>query len=261
MHHNLRLFRRLGPLTGLLALALVGGGCELFDTSQPVDVNVFAAHHPRRGMDGTYPDYGFNDSKRTWVNDAGWEINVFEGYIVLTGAEMIGCDGASYPVELPKGPFPEYINFLDLDVKNIGALQVPEGDYCEFRVTYGPYDPSVAAAAPEGAHPLPTQRDLSGTTISLAGTAVKDGTPVDFHLTTGASQTVTLKLREGDGTPAEYEIIDGVGTFKVTVGKTYDRFFDGIDFTDYAAQAQAINDGLMQVLVDETRAYRGTSIY
>ncbi|MEZ4382006.1 MAG: hypothetical protein R3A79_11715 [Nannocystaceae bacterium] len=251
--------RRMGPLTGLLALALVGGGCELFDTSQPVDVNVFAAHHPRRGMDGTFPDYGFADSKRTWVNDLGWQINVFEGYIVITAAELISCDGARYPVEMPKGPFPEYLNSLDLDVKNLGALQVPEDTYCEVAVTYGPYDPSVAAAAPEGAHPLPTQSDLNGISIVLAGSAVKDDQVVDFTLISGASQSLTAKLREADGSPTEYEIVDGVGSFKVTIGKTYDRFFDGIDFATY--DPQATSDTLMQILVDETRVYRGTTIF
>ncbi len=255
---------RRGGLTGVLvASALVAGnaGCGLFDTSNPVDINVFAAHHARRDMDGLLPSYGFNNSPRTWVNDLGWQINVTEGYIVITGASIVSCDGEAFDLDLPFGPVPEYLNATDLDVIVVGSAEIPEGDYCELDVQYGPYRAEEAAMASEGAHPVPTGRDLEGQTIFIAGRASKDDVVVDFALISGESSEMRLKLREGDGTPTTYEAIAGGGAPKATVGKTYDRFFDGIDFSTYEAEAEAINAGLMEILVDETRAYRGTTIY
>ncbi len=212
-------------------------------------------------MDGVLPTYGFNNSPRTWVNDMGWEINVTEGYIVITGASIISCAGDSYELDLPFGPVPEYITSTDLDVIVVGSAEIPEGDYCEIEVEYGPYRAEAAAMAAEGAHPIPSGRDLEGQTILIAGRASKDDVVVDFALMSGESSTMTLKIREGDGTPTTYDAVAGVGAQKATVGKTYDRFFDGIDFSTYEAEAEAINAGLMQILIDETRAYRGTTIY
>jgi len=251
-------------LTGIfVASSLVAGsaGCGLFDTSSPVDINVFAAHHPRRDIDGVLPIYGYNNSPRTWVNDEGWEINVTEGYIVITGASIVSCDGEAFELELPFGPVPEYINSTDLDVIVVGSAEIPEGDYCELEVEYGPYSATTAAMATEGAHPIPTGRDLEGQTIFIAGRASKDDVVVDFALMSGEASKMTLKLRDGGGTPTTFEAVAGVGAQKATVGKTYDRFFEGIDFTTYDVEADVINAGLMQILLDETRAYRGTTIY
>ncbi|MCA9635315.1 MAG: hypothetical protein KC420_04705, partial [Myxococcales bacterium] len=69
------------------------------------------------------------------------------------------------------------------------------------------------------------------------------------------------KLRDGDGTPDEYDIVADSGAHKTTAAKTYDRFFDGIDFSTYEANAAQINAGLMDILVAETKTYHGTTIY
>jgi len=264
MIHSSRFDRHRGGLVRLaVGLALVAGssGCELFDQSSSVDLNMFVAHHPRRSVDGPYPEFGFDEKPRTWVNDQGWEINMTEGYIVMTAASLIGCDGVEYPIDLDFGPVPEYINSTDLDVTIAGGVEIEEGDYCDVSVEFGPYRAETAMAAPNGAHEIPTGRDLEGVTIFLAGRAIKDDVSVDFALISGESSSTTMKIREGDGTPATFDVESGVGSFKVTIGKTYDRFFDGIDFATYDAEQETINGGLMPILIDETRGYRGTTIY
>ncbi|HFE43889.1 MAG TPA: hypothetical protein ENJ18_00130 [Nannocystis exedens] len=246
-----------------LALALVFGGvgCGLFDMTTDVGISVFAAHHPRRGDDGKFPEYGFDNKPRTWTNDAGWEVNLTESYIVITGASLVACDGTEYPLSTPFGPLPEYLNWTDFDVTVLGSTEIPEGDYCDLRVDYGPYRAEAAAMANEDPHVVPSGRDLEGITIFLAGRAIKDDMTVDFALISGESNSSVFELREGDGMPAPFTVVDEGGGLKATIGKTYDRFFDGIDFATYEADSESINAGLMTILVEETRAYRGTTIY
>ncbi len=244
-----------------LALATGGAGCGLFDITSDVTIDIFAAHHPRRGAEGVFPEYGFDNLPRTWTNDTGWEINLTEGYIVITGARLIACDGTEYPISTPFGPLPEYVNWTDFDVTVLGGAEIPEGDYCELSVDYGPYQAEKAALAAEQAHVIPSGRDLEGLTIFLAGRATKDDMVVDFALQSGESRSSSFELRAGDGTPAIFEVMDEGGALKATIGKTYDRFFEGIDFTTYDTNADAINAGLMTILIEESQAYRGTTIF
>ena len=105
------------------ASLLAGGsaGCELFGDTSLVQLNVYASHHGRRDQTGEIPDYGLPESKRTFVNDLGWEINVSDGYFVITGATLIACDGAQHEIHMPRGPLPEWVNAADRDVTIIGG--------------------------------------------------------------------------------------------------------------------------------------------
>ncbi len=263
MIHCSRVDRSSAGVRLLLALALASGGvgCGFFEITNDIGISVFAAHHPRRADDGSFPEYGFDNLPRTWINDAGWEINLTEGYIVITGAKLIACDGTEYPISTPFGPLPEYINSTDFDVTVVGSVTIPEGDYCELSVDYGPYRAEAVGMATEEAHVVASGRDLEGITIFLAGRAIKDDMVVDFALQSGESRTSVFELRVADGTPEVFEVMNEGGALKATIGKTYDRFFDGIDFATYDANSESINAGLMTILVEESQAYRGTTIY
>lgn len=250
--------RVLRPLLCLM-VAAAGPGCSLFEADDTAHVDVFTTHHAAPLPSGEIPAYGVATAARTWTNDMGWEVNLTEGYVVITGLRLVECDETKHDVPFAYGPLPEYLNNEDRDVTNMGGVDVPVGDYCSVIVEYGPYHVADTVDAPKGAFPLPTGRDLEGVTIFLAGIARLGDVTVPFEFRSSDARIVELELREANGVAATYPVDAGVGALKVTLGKTYDPFFAGIDFS--AFDAAAVSAGLMDQLIAQSRAYHGTTIY
>ncbi|MEZ4454451.1 MAG: hypothetical protein R3B09_33675 [Nannocystaceae bacterium] len=243
----------------VLSLAVIAFGCGLGDADEEARIDVFTTHHAAPLPSGEIPTYGAPTAARTWVNDMGWEVNLTEGYIVVRGLRLVECDDTKHEVPFAYGPFPDYLNAQDLDVVPMGGVDTPVGTYCSVIVNYGPYRFADTQGTPKGPYPLPTDRDLEGTTIFLAGIARLGDQTVPFEFRSSEDRIVELEIREADGVPTEYRVEAGVGALKVTLGKTYDPFFNGIDFS--AFDPMMINAGLMDHLVMQSRAYRGTTIY
>lgn len=237
-------------------LVLGAGGCELFGPAM-VQVDVYASHHGAR-IDGLIPDYGPDGAPRHFVNDQGWTIDILDAYVVITSAALVGCDGTTRTVDMVFGPAPEHMLFTDRDVVNVGSVEVPEGDYCKLLVEYGPY---LAEEAAKSADPFPvaTAVDLEGVSVLLSGVASKEMTNVNFTFTATESRAVEVDLQlPGEG-PTTFAITEDLSDARVTVAKTYDAFFRGVDFAAY--DPAAVSGQLLTILAVETSAYQGTTIY
>lgn len=245
----------LGVVLGAWAAA---SGCELLESE--VTVSLAISHHGTRLMDGMLPDYGEPDAARVFVNDKGWEVSLSEAVIVTTKAQIEGCDGQVHDFRLPYGPLPEYQLDQDKDLVDFATVSLPEGTYCTLRVEYGRYMAAEAAMATDTAYPLQGHADMEGLTVYLAGTADDMmGNVVNWGLKTANTTIVELDLATiEDGRP--FTITgDEPGGKALTVAKTYDAFFRGVDF---AAFDQAAGEAkLLDVLKAETYVRAGTSIY
>lgn len=246
----------LGPV---LWAVVAGSGCEVFNPE--VTVSLAISHHGTRLMDGKLPDYGEPDAARIFVNDKGWEVSLAEAVIVNTKAQIESCDGQVHDFVLPYGPLPEYQLDQDKDLIDFATVALPEGSYCVLRVEYGRYLAAEVAKAADTPYVLQGHADMEGLTVYLAGTAeeLASGTVVNWGMKTANTAIVELDLSTiEDGRP--FTITgDEPGGKALTVAKTYDAFFRGVDF---AAFDQAAGEAaLLEVLRAETYVRAGVSVY
>lgn len=243
--------KHLAFVGGVVACVL-GTGCDLLDLGPEgkTVVQVFATHHAS-AQDGMLPNFGNEGEDRVFETDEGWTVILKSGYITTNGVTLHRCEGQSQPVELYWGDVAEDLNQQDLDLATVGDIEVGPSEFCSMTVHYGPFSDS----APEV---RPRTNEAMGATIWLAGTAGRDGEWVDFQIRSTESIDVDLDLRPSHGgLPLR---VTGEENFPVelTLSKTYDRFFDGIDFealTDLDMSAQSI-----AVLELETRVDPGTVV-
>ena len=243
--------RTLATTLGLVT-ALLGSGCDLIDAFEDegkTQVQVFTTHHAT-SEDGQMPVLGGDGEQRVFQSDEGWTITLTEGYVVTSGVTLIGCDGATRELDLYWGALAEDLNVEDLELASVGSVQSGPGEYCGMTVHYGPFDAETSDVEPRSA-------EVDGATIFLAGAAERDGEIVPFQIRATGSLDVDLDLNAELGQPLR---ITGNENFPVelTLSKTYDRFFDGIDFSamgelDMATQTLA-------VLELETRVDPGTVV-
>jgi len=246
-----------------LGLALAYG-CLLTGCDDPGGalLYVFSTHHATP-EDGMFPDRGAEDEPRRFENDTGWTVTLLESYITISSLTLVGCDGTPYPLEMFWGPCPEDLREEDLDILTVAGGKMPAGHYCELVVGYGPYHtPEEDPANEDTRHNIPTNTDIDGSTVYLAGGAslgADDDNPVMFELTNGRELTVELDLTDlgGPGVPlhiAEEEAFPK----ELTVSKTYDRFLDGVDFASF--DQDDVEDELDNVLRDATRVQEGPQV-
>jgi hypothetical protein len=248
---------------GVICLAVLAG-CEALG-GYAVQTVLNAAHHAARGTDGALPSYGGDMEARIFTNDLGWRIVLSEGVVVTTAAKIERCESedAGVALGLPFGPYPESMLDLDAVVTDFALMELDSGTYCNLIVEYGRYQAAVAAMAEEVPFAKPAVKDLEGATIYLAGTATKpDGmggmTVVNFGFR--SEQTIIVELdmsKLEDGGP--WTITgDELNPRSLTVAKTYDEFFRGVDFS--TVDKAAFETELPARLAAQTRLVLGTSI-
>jgi hypothetical protein len=258
--------RRIGVLrvgcAALLSLAL--GGCEALG-SYEVHTIINAAHHGMRGPDGKLPSYGEEEKARVFVNDLGWTITLSDGFVVTTAARLETCEGEQVDVTLPFGPFPEYWLAQDKNVEDFAQIELAEGEYCRLIVEYGRYRSDVASMAEDEPFPVRDLQKLADTTLYLGGYADRpdgNGGTITHSFSFRTDQTVRVELDLStlgkDGTPWRVSG-DELSSLNLTVLKTYDVFFQGVDFD--ALDVPAIEAKLPQMLADNTTIISGTSVY
>ena len=112
----------------------------------------------------------------------------------------------------------------------------------------------------ETRHLVPAIDDVEGDSVFLRGIA-RRGTDeaVPFQLENGEDFVVALDLSEieGDGNPLTVRTGQDFPT-ELTVTKTYDRFFDDVDWENF--DEALLTDTLDEILADQTRVTRGLSI-
>lgn len=233
-------------------------GCEAFESLEGDQsrVHIFATHHATP-EDGVFPDRGDEDRARIFDNDTGWEIVLSESYVTITGTQLVGCDGTIRPIDLFWGPCPEDMTLRDLETVTVSGARVPAGDYCGLQVQYGPY--VLPEPTEDSRHIVPENESMQGSSIFLRGAARRNGESIPFELVSEATAVVELDLSEleGPGAPMRVERAEEFPK-ELTVTKTYDRYFDGIDFSNYdPAELEA---RLTDILVAQTRVVDGTVV-
>ncbi len=248
---------RLPRAALLVAACLATAGCDTLGALKSFeddsnDLVVYTAHHgtPQNGF---FPDRGGDGDARVFDNDMGWHIVLTNAYVVTAAVQLGGCKGQQVPVDMYWGPCPENMTTTDLDSAAIGGTLTPAGLYCEIAVEYGNYDPNVSGSS-EVKHPIPDDPEVVGATIYLAGYAEKDGDSVPFELRFTDTVATTLDISTiDDGQP--FRVEKGTMQAELTLSKTYDGFFAGIDFANVDEAAWTAQLG--EILLDETRASVG----
>jgi hypothetical protein len=239
---------------GVLALA----GCDQLDRNGAL-VNVFAIHHASP-EDDTFPDRGADDQPRIFQGEDGWEITLAESYVTIASVELVSCSGSSYDLKMFWGPCPEDLREKDLQTLTVAGLKVPADDYCRLEVEYAPYETPVIDEEADTRHVIPQNEEVDGVAVFISGIAKRGEDSVPFVLKNGESFTVDLDLSEIEG-PGNPMTVTNTEDFpkELTISKTYDRFFDGIDFTNF--DEEALERELDDILAEETRVIAGTTIF
>ena len=233
-------------LLGLLATT----GCEEFLNAFDPDsghtmVNVLSTHHATP-ENGVVPDRGGDGEVRVFDNDTGWSVHLAEAYVTTRDVTLERCDGNSMAVDQYFGSLAESFTDEDLGRSTIGGVEVGRSELCSMIVHYGPFD----AANDEPPEDVDGD-DLDGITLLIAGWATSGEDTVPFEFESNASLDVHLDLSVmADGEPVR---VTGDEEFPVelTLAKTYDRLFDGVDF-DTADEAD-LAAGVVAMLEHETR--------
>lgn len=222
----------------LCAASTFASGCALFGIDEPTAlVNVYADHHPSP-VDGMIPE--MPPKPLVFETDEGWEIVLVESVVTTAGVALESCDGETFDAEMYFGPLPEDLTRELEQPQGVGAAEVPGGRYCRVVAEYGPY-------IPEGDEPFPNPVSAAdGKTVYLRGSATKGEVRVEFEISEDFRVGAPVMLPSPLDVDSDASVVQSV-----LVTKTYDRFFEGIDFTqidavDWRAQ-------LEQTLVAETR--------
>lgn len=206
----------------LAPMLLLGAGCELLDQFEDGGglVNFYSSHHGT-SVDGEMPSK-VNDHIE-FETDTGWHVILAEAYVTTTGVSLERCDGDAMAADLYWGALCENLVDPDDSPYGIGAIEAPAGNYCGATVTYGPESGGANAEA----H---TASNAAGSTIYLRGLATKDGQEVPFEISSTDTVSVDLDLRSiQDGGPLILDH-DQYLARELTLTKTYDQFFQGIEF-------------------------------
>ena len=240
-------------LTTAVAICALGAntGCdadELFglDSDGGGLVNVFSTHHASPTDEGEIPD---RTAMPEFTTDEGWEVVVSDSILVTASVTLRKCGaGSTFDVDMYFGALPEDLTGTDLVVTGIGGVDVPKGEYCSVTVDYAPL---TAELATDGGFEMPDSR-IDGHTLLLEGTARKDGVTVPFEIVSAFASTVDVNL------PVPLDVGKREAFAKeLTVSKTYDRFFDGIDFE--RLDTLDLDTHFAQVLSNQTWAVAGTN--
>jgi hypothetical protein len=210
-------------------VAIASPGCEL-DWSADATVRFFATHAGTPSAD-IFPDYGGDGTTRVFMTDLGWQVDLIEVFITTADVQLVRCEESNgTPIEMFWGPCPEaFVSTDDLDAVPLGAVTVDDGSFCDIDVVFGPFVPP-----PTGDEHIAVGNPMiQDNTFVLNGVARRGEGPTleeyPFSLVSAVEVTarVDVSTLDEDG-----PIILSKEKFPrdLTIIKTYDRFFDGIDF-------------------------------
>lgn len=236
-------------------LAIASSGCELLGPSVAT-VRFFATHAGTPNADG-FPDYGDEKTTRVFVTDMGWQIALSDVFVTTADIRLVPCDQPTgTPIEMFWGPCPEsFVSTNDLESVPLGAVTVDEGSYCSIDVVFGPF-----VAPPGGDEHIAVGNDMiRDNTLVVIGIARRgEGATLEevpFQIVSDAEVIARLDTStiEADG-PIVLE--DENFPRDLTIIKSYDRFFDGIDFS--IATPADIEATILEALEYKTTVYDGT---
>lgn len=241
------------------ALCVITSGCDGLILESTSTVKFFAAHAGMPTETG-FPDYGDAGSTRVFMTDMGWEVALSQVYVTTAEIRLVRCGKQSgTAIEMFWGTCPEdFVASEDRETLPLGAVTIEDGSFCTIEVEFGPY----VEDGDEEEHIQPSNPEVVGNTVLLEGVARRDpgtGTleevpfAVRFDTTVVAAVDVS-KLDAG----GPFELANESYARNLSVLKTYDRFFDGVDF---ASATQADLDAAVTASLElDTRIYDGATI-
>lgn len=216
----------LAAATLLVPTLALSSGCDLLTQLQQRTgiVDVFAGSHGNPDEQGNMP--ARNGGQLILVNDMDWEVYVNEAFVTTSAVTLQACDGERYDVDLYWGPLAEDLReTADTEINGLGGVRANSGNYCELLVEFAPS--AEAASNP----------DATGTTVYLSGVALKGEARVDFLWVTDMEVDVSVDISAVEGGQPFNISKDQNFAKKLTVSKSYDRFFAGVDFDEELSQA------------------------
>lgn len=252
--------RTLVAAAALSFTAVFGAGCDLIEAIKgeanggSTLVQLLVTHHATP-ENGSFPSLQVGEAA-TFDTDEGWTVSLRTAYITTAHATLHECSGGAVDFEAFNGPLPEDINGEDLDLLTFAGVEVEANSFCSMTVEYGPF-----VADDETARAFEMGEDASkirNATYYFEGVAHKGDVVVPFELTGNGTAAVDLDLSGVmNGGPLR---ISAEEPFPVdlTLSKTYDRFFDGIDFSTLDSTDMDAN--IMAVLELESRVTFGTRV-
>lgn len=245
----------------LAAFSLIVPGCLDQFEDEGALVHVYSTHHatPENGL---FPRRGEDNMPRVFLHESGWEITLTESYITISDVVLVGCDGVERPFNMFWGPCPEDLRTEDLATLTVAGLQADPGQYCGLRVTYGPYTEPVVDDDTVTQHRPPANlAAIDGQTLYLRGGVRQDAQsdPIPFELRNDSVVTVELDISEleGPGQPMNVRRQEDFPK-ELTITKTYDRFFDGVEFD--TMDEDLVEQQLDEILREQTRVALGQVI-
>lgn len=244
------------------SLLVAGSGCggliDLIQGDDQATVRMFATHAGTPTEDG-YPDYGDSITTRVFTNDMGWQLSLAEVYVTTAEVRLVECSAQlGEAIEMFWGACPEdFVGTDDRESLALGAITIGDGQYCRVDVTFGPYIPSEQSAD----HINPENSMIEGNTILIIGTARRgEGATLEevpFEIVSDAEVTARANIAEiENGRPLTLE--DENFPRDLTVLKTYDTFFEGIDFS--VATPADIEAAVLAALEQDTVVLLGDEI-
>lgn len=251
-----------GLAAAATVLTVLTAGCGALDRFEDggATVFVYATHHATP-ENGAFPGRGEDSMPRVFDSTDGWTVTLLEAYVTISSVTLVACSGTEYEMNMFWGPCPEDFKDQDLATLTVAGNRVGDGDYCGLRVTYDAYQtPVIDEDVEETRHETPTNPMVDGSTIYMRGAAqMGDGMFNQFELSTGETVVVELDLSEIEGEGAPFNVAHREDFPKeLLISKTYDRFFDGLDFDPLdvgAAEAQ-----MPAILEAQTRVSLGTNV-
>ncbi|MEE9385938.1 MAG: hypothetical protein V3V08_21210 [Nannocystaceae bacterium] len=252
------------PSVWLLLLPIVSAtaACNMLEESGGGHVTFYAAHHgtPREGQ--FPPDLSPHPDWREFDTDDGWHIKLAEGYVSVGNIALRNCDHGKDLVWMEfqhgESAAEDIVGVDDTRAAPLGSIYVPAGSYCALLLDYGHYSfPDAADEVPPAARP--DNASMEGMTVLLHGHATR-GEETEFFRWQDRLKLDTLELSlttlENGGAlyigPRE-----GV-TRRITIAKPYDRFLDGVDFSDF--DRGDLEDTVRRVLEKKTWVMLGNTL-
>jgi hypothetical protein len=226
---------------------MLASGCELLEQFEDGGglVNFYSAHHAS-ARDGEFPEKPASHIE--FDNDTGWHVILTHALVTTTEVQLHKCSGESVTADFYWGEVCESMTEPDLWGSGIGAVEADAGNYCSATVVYGPYS---GGGDIEG-------HNAEGDTVYLRGAAEKGDQHINFELRSTGTIAVTVDISSvADGGPL---VLDHDQYFakELTIAKTYDRFFDGVDFNEI--DSMNFENILLDTLEFETHIVTGTEV-
>lgn len=236
--------------------ALLTTGCDnLFGLGSETSLLQVMVTHHATPEDGAFPTKRTALGDSVFDNDEGWHVTLTAAFVVTADVTLETCEGAELPLPRYWGPLPEDLNAEDLGLFAFAGTELSPGDYCGVTVTYGPFHPSAEdrqrVGKPEGAD------KLEGQTIYLEGFATRGTESIAFEIESDEELVLHRPIVTDSGGPLR---VSGKEPFPVdlTLSKTYDRLFDGIDFG--SASQDDLKANALATLELETRLNHGAEV-